>query len=57
MGEAHFIGERTAEVKLNAGKTWVVSGENIVLSLGTVPPHLVVIGGVYVGREFRPGYA
>lgn len=36
MGEARFIGERTAEVKLNSGDTRVVSGENVILSLGTV---------------------
>ena len=78
MGEAQFLGERTAEVKLNAGDTRVVSGEIVILSLGTraaipdvpgllaakpmthiealeldtVPAHLIVIGGGYVGLEF-----
>ncbi len=78
MGEAQFIGERTAEVKLNAGGMRLVSGEIVILSLGTraaipdvpglqaakpmthvealeldtLPAHLIVIGGGYVGLEF-----
>jgi pyruvate/2-oxoglutarate dehydrogenase complex dihydrolipoamide dehydrogenase (E3) component len=78
MGHARFTGPKTVEVALNAGGTRTLSGERVILCLGSratipptpgladakpmthvealnldrVPPHLVVLGGGYVGLEF-----
>jgi pyruvate/2-oxoglutarate dehydrogenase complex dihydrolipoamide dehydrogenase (E3) component len=35
MGEARFVGERTAEIRLNDGGERVIAGERVFLNLGT----------------------
>lgn len=78
MGEAHFTGPRSVEVRLNDGGIRVLNGKQIfintgarpsrpaipglesvptldstsIMELDTVPEHLVVVGGGYVGLEF-----
>ena len=82
MGSGHFVGQRTLEVRLNDGGTRVLTGDQIVLNLGshaaipnipglraarplthievleldTLPSHLIVIGGGYVGIEMAQAY-
>ncbi len=78
MGEAHFIGPKTLEVRLISGEIRQLTAETIfinagarpskpalrgldtvptldstsIMELDTVPEHLLVLGGGYVGLEF-----
>ncbi len=78
MGEAHFIGPKTLEVRLIGGEIRQLTAETIfinagarpskpalrgldavpildstsIMELDTVPEHLLVLGGGYVGLEF-----
>lgn len=78
MGEAHFTGPKTLEVRLTNGETRQLTAETIfinagerpskpaipgldtvptvdstsIMELDTVPEHLLVLGGGYVGLEF-----
>src|SRR5258708_1842186 len=78
MGEAHFTGPKSLEVRLNNGETRQLTANTIFLNVGdrpakpsikgvehvptldstsimeldTVPEHLLVVGGGYVGLEF-----
>jgi pyruvate/2-oxoglutarate dehydrogenase complex dihydrolipoamide dehydrogenase (E3) component len=78
MGEAHFTGPKTLEVRMNNGDTRQLTANTIfinagdrpaqpsipgiegvatldstsIMELDTVPEHLLVIGGGYIGLEF-----
>jgi len=78
MGEVHFTGPKTLEVRLTSGETRQLTAETIfinagarpskpalrgldavptldstsIMELDTVPEHLLVLGGGYVGLEF-----
>lgn len=78
MGEAHFVGPKEVEVRLQSGEVQRLSGETIfinagarpsqmkldgieavptlnstsIMELASVPEHLLVIGGGYIGLEF-----
>src|SRR5437867_2539899 len=78
MGEVHFTGPKTLEVRLTSGETRQLTAETIfinagarpskpalrgldavptldstsIMELDTVPEHLLVLGGGYIGLEF-----
>jgi len=78
LGSGAFVAEKTIEVSLNDGGTRTLTGDNIVISVGTkasirdipglhdanpmthvealeldiVPPHLMILGGGFIGLEF-----
>lgn len=78
MGEAHFIGPKEIEVRLQTGETRQLSADTIfinvgdrpskpsidglekvthldstsIMELGSVPEHLLILGGGYIGLEF-----
>jgi pyruvate/2-oxoglutarate dehydrogenase complex dihydrolipoamide dehydrogenase (E3) component len=78
LGSGLFVGPKTIEVSLNDGGTRMLTGENVVISVGTkatisdipglhnakpithvealdldvVPPHLMILGGGFIGLEF-----
>jgi len=78
MGEAHFTGPKTVEVRLNKGTVQSLTATTIfinagarpstptipgiasipvldstsIMELDTVPQHLLVVGGGYIGLEF-----
>jgi pyruvate/2-oxoglutarate dehydrogenase complex dihydrolipoamide dehydrogenase (E3) component len=82
MGSGRFVGPKTIEVTLNEGGTRVLTGEKVVINVGThaaipsvpglkksqplthigaleldtLPQHLVVLGGGYVGLELAQAY-
>ena len=82
MGSGRFVGPKTIEVTLNEGGTRVLTGDKVVINVGThaaipsvpgleeaqplthigaleldtLPPHLVVLGGGYVGLELAQAY-
>ena len=82
LGSARFVAPKTLEVRLNAGGTRLVAGDQVFVNTGThatmpdipglqaadpltsiealefdhVPPHLIVLGGGYVGLEFAQAY-
>lgn len=82
MGAGRFTEARTIEVTLNAGGTRSLSGDEIVINVGShaampdipglreshplthiealeleaVPPHLIVLGGGYIGVELAQAY-
>ncbi|TPI32367.1 mercuric reductase [Mesorhizobium sp. B3-1-9] len=82
MGSGRFVGHKTIEVALNDGGTRVLTGDKVVINVGThaaipgipgleqaqplthisaleldiLPPHLIVLGGGYVGLELAQAY-
>ncbi|MDR5755627.1 FAD-dependent oxidoreductase [Caballeronia sp. LZ035] len=82
MGVGRFVGPKTIEVRLNDGGTRTLSGNQVVVNVGThaaipvvpglqaadplthigaleldrVPPHLIVLGGGYIGVEMAQAY-
>jgi pyruvate/2-oxoglutarate dehydrogenase complex dihydrolipoamide dehydrogenase (E3) component len=82
MGRGRFVAARTVEVSLNEGGTRLLSGENVVINVGShaaipdvpglksarplthievleldyVPPHLIALGGGYVGVEMAQAF-
>ncbi|TPI58481.1 mercuric reductase [Mesorhizobium sp. B3-1-3] len=82
MGSGRFVGQKTIEVALNDGGTRVLTGDKVVINVGThaaipgipgleqaqplthisaleldiLPPHLIVLGGGYVGLELAQAY-
>src|SRR2546425_180397 len=82
MGSGRFVAPKTLEVRLNDRGTRMLTGDQILLNVGTratipdvpglqaaspltniealefdhVPPHLIVLGGGYVGLEFAQAY-
>lgn len=82
MGSGRFVAEKTIEVALNDGGIRLVSGDEVVINVGThaaipeipgleaaralthiealeldyLPPHLIVLGGGYVGIEMAQAY-
>ncbi|TPI57935.1 mercuric reductase [Mesorhizobium sp. B3-1-7] len=82
MGSGRFVGQKTIEVALNEGGTRVLTGDKVVINVGThaaipgipgleqaqplthisaleldiLPPHLIVLGGGYVGLELAQAY-
>jgi pyruvate/2-oxoglutarate dehydrogenase complex dihydrolipoamide dehydrogenase (E3) component len=82
MGSGKFVGPRTIEVELNDGGQRTLTGEQVVVNVGThaaipdipglraaqplthigsleldyAPPHLVVLGGGYIGIEMAQTY-
>ncbi|TPL07151.1 mercuric reductase [Mesorhizobium sp. B2-4-14] len=82
MGSGRFVGPKTIEVALNEGGMRLLSGDKVVINVGThaaipsipgieeaqplthigaleldaLPPHLIVLGGGYVGLEMAQAY-
>ncbi|TPN23623.1 mercuric reductase [Mesorhizobium sp. B2-3-3] len=82
MGSGRFVGPKTIEVALNEGGTRLLTGDKVVINVGThaaipsipglqeaqplthigaleldtLPPHLIVLGGGYVGLEMAQAY-
>ena len=83
MGRGRFVAARTVEVSLNEGGTRLLSGNDVVINVGShaaipdvpglrsagplthiealeldhVPPHLIALGGGYVGIEMAQAFA
>ncbi len=54
MGSGRFVAPSTLQVRLNDGGTRVLAGDQVFINVGT--PHLIVLGGGYVGLELAQAY-